>query len=219
MRQICLPIFFLVLISCKKELSNTEQPNQDDTSLPLADTSRISDTTIFFDVVIDGQRQLQIQPLNNYSVYWSGKGFPYMSGTYGLYEQGITGTVNQGLVLFNGNILLDPTDTTFLLKNERMVSGFQPGYYSYTQDPTNSSGIQIHWIDVAGKIWATEFGSADQSGSSFQIISRVIFDPNYNTTGITHGLYIRCAFNSMLYDNTGKSIELKNGRLGISVWL
>lgn len=100
-----------------------------------------------------------------------------------------------------------------------MFNGFQAGSYSYTQDLKNNSGVQIHWIDTTGKTWASEFGSADQSGSAFQIINRVNLDTSYNTTGITHGIYIRCAFNCKLYDNTGKNMELKNGRLGISVWL
>jgi hypothetical protein len=218
MRQICLSIFFLALISCKKELSNAEQTKQDNTSLPLADTSRINDTTIFFDVVVDGKRQLQIQPLNNYFVYWAGV-VPYTSGSYGLYEQGITGEANQGLVLIRGNISLDVNDTSILLKNERMVNGFGAGVYPYTQNPNNSSGVQIHWIDPTGKTWATNLGNASQSGNTFQIMDQVNLDTSYNATGITHGIYIRCAFNCTLYNNTGKSIELKNGRLGISVWL
>jgi hypothetical protein len=143
---------------------------------------------------------------------------PYISGSYGLYEQGITGNVNQGLVLFNG-ISVGPNDTSLLLKNERMFNGFKPGYYSYTQNPNDSSGIHLHWIDTTEKTWGSEFGSANQPASSFQIISRLNLDTSYNTTGISHGIYVRCVFNCMLYDNTGKSVELKNGRLGISVWL
>ena len=100
-----------------------------------------------------------------------------------------------------------------------MFNGFGAGIYPYTQNPTNSTGIQVHWIDPTGKTWGSDFGVADQSGGIFQIINRVNLDTSYNATGITHGIYIRCAFNCRLYDNTGKSIELKNGRLGISVWL
>ncbi|HEV8504588.1 MAG TPA: hypothetical protein VGQ53_04280 [Chitinophagaceae bacterium] len=218
MRQICLPIFFLALVSCKKELSNSEQTKQDSTSLPLADTSRISDTTIFFDVVIDGQRQLQIQPLNNYAVYWTGV-VPYTSGSYGLYEQGIMNNADHGIILVNGNILLDPGDTSLLLKNKRMFNGFDPGDYPFTQNPDNSTGVQVHWIDQTGKTWGSDFGLADQSISMFQIINRINLDTSYNATGITHGIYVRCAFNCVLYDNSGNTIELKNGRLGISVWL
>jgi hypothetical protein len=217
-RVVSLAIFHVVLISCHKESAHLPQTKPDDAiSLPLADTTRINDTTIFFDVVLGGQRQLQIQPLNNYSVYWAGS-VPYISGSYGLYEQGITGNVNQGLVLFNG-ISAGPNDTSLVLKNERMFNGFEPGLYSYTQDPNNNSGVQIHWIDPTGKTWSTNLGVADQSGSAFQIINRVNLDTSYNTTGITHSIYIRCSFNCTLYDNTGKILELKNGRLGISVWL
>jgi hypothetical protein len=219
MRQIvCLAVFFVVLISCHKESVRPSQTDHDAASLPLADTSRISDTTVFFDVVVAGDRQLQIQPLNHYSVYWAGQ-VPYISGySYGLYEQGITGNVNQGLVFFNG-ISVDPNDTSILLKNERMFNGFGPGDYLYTQDPKNNSGVQIRWIDPTGKTWATDLGVVDQSASAFQIINRVNLDPSYITTGITHFIYVRCAFNCTLYDDTGKTLELKNGRLGISVWL
>ena len=220
MRQVvCLAVFFVVLISCHKQSVRPPETDQDDAaSLPLADTSRISDTTVFFDVVVAGDRQLQIQPLNHYAVYWADQ-VPYFSGfSYGLYEQGITGYVNQGLVLFKG-ISVGLDDTSLLLKNERMFNGFGPGVYLYTQDPKNNSGVQIHWIDSTGKTWGTDLGVADQSASAFQIINRVNLDPSYFTTGITHFIYVRCAFNCILYDETGKTLELKNGRLGISVWL
>src|SRR5258705_3538415 len=162
MRQIfCSLIFFSVFISCNKEsLSPQTKPNTI-ISLPLADTVLIGDTTIFFDVVIGGQRQLQIQPLNDYFVYWTGV-IPYTSSSYGLYEQGITDKANHGLVLIKRNISLDLSDTSVLLKNKRMFGGFEPAYYSYTQNPNNSSGVQMHWIDSTGKTWGTDFGIADQ---------------------------------------------------------
>jgi hypothetical protein len=82
-----LRIFYSLLLiflftSCKKESSKEQETNlSSGTSLPIKDTALIGDTTIFFDVVIDGQRELQIQPLNNYSVYWTGI-LPYVAGTY-----------------------------------------------------------------------------------------------------------------------------------------
>jgi hypothetical protein len=210
-------IYLSVFISCNKEL-NTQQIKANTTSsLPSADTILINDSTIFFDVVIGGQRQLQIQPLNNYGVYWTGV-VPYTSGSYGLYEQGITNG-NYGMVLIRGNIALEGSDTSVLLKNQRMFGGFQPGSYSYTQNPNNSSGVQLHWTDSTGKTWGTDFGVANQSNRAFHIINRANLNTAYNTIGVTHGIYIRCVFNCILYDNTGKTIELKNGRMGVSVWL
>lgn len=100
-----------------------------------------------------------------------------------------------------------------------MLGGFQPGYYSYTRNPNDSSGVQIHWVDSTGKTWGTDLGIAEQTNSGFQIINRMNLEPNYITTGVTHFIYIRCAFNCTLYDKTGKVIQLKNGRMGITVWL
>jgi len=210
-------ILALVFLGCKKEHSGKASDSSNAESiLPLADTTLIKDTTIFFDVEINGSRELQIQPLNNYGVYWTGN-LPTLNNSFGLFIQGITNNTNTGIEITRGNINAEPGDSTFQLIIQRMVAGFDTGSYAYTPDPNNKTGIQIKWKDSRGKTWSTAAGSGDQPGSKFQITDRVVdVDP---ATGITHGVYIRCTFNCILYDNAGNSLQLTNGKVGISVWL
>ena len=221
--MICAIIVIGIFARCEKEHAvntSSSRPLADTSlSLPLADTAFINDTTIFFDVVIDGQRQLQIQPLNKFDIYWAGHS-PFISGsTYGLYVQGLTNGFGYGITLTRGNIDLAVNDTSLQLKNQRMVEGFNPGAYPYTTNPNSSTGVQIQWTDGNGKKWATNFGPADQSGGTFEISQRLISDTSYQTSGITHGLYILCNFSCILYDSTGKSLNLTNGKMRLSVWL
>jgi len=211
-------ILTFTLIACKKEHSQDASGTSNATSsLPLSDTALINDTTIFFDIEIDGLRELQIQPLNNYGVYWEGI-VPYTSGSgFGLFIQGITNNINRGIEITRGNIYVDPGDTTIQLEKLRMVAGFYTGPYAYTMDPDSHTGVQIKWQDARGKTWSTSAGTGDQSNSNFQITDRVI--GYYPPTGIIHGVHIRCTFNCILYDGAGNSIQMTNGKVGISVWL
>ena len=54
-------IAIFILISCKKENSG-DSHSSSISSLPLADTALIKDTTIFFDVVIDGIENFKFNP-------------------------------------------------------------------------------------------------------------------------------------------------------------
>ena len=213
----CWLVLAFALFACKKEHSeDTSGASNSSSSLPLADSALITDTTIFFDIEINGDRELQIQPLNSYGVYWEGN-VPYTSGSFGLFIQGITNNINRGIEITRGNINLEPGDSTFELKKQRMVAGFDPGPYAYTVDPDSYTGVQIKWQDAGGKIWSTSAGTGDQSNSNFQITDGII--GYYPPTGMIHGVYIRCTFNCILYDGAGKGIQMTNGKVGISVWL
>jgi hypothetical protein len=80
-------VLILILLSCKKEYSLVKGTTNLNTtilsSLPLADTILISDTTLFYDCEFGGQRQLQIVGLNNCISFSGGNGLPYGDNTNG----------------------------------------------------------------------------------------------------------------------------------------
>ena len=219
-------VLILIFLSCKKEYSLVKGTSNLNTtilsSLPLADSILISDTTLFYDCEFGGKRQLQIVGLNNCISFSGGNGLPYGDNTkgYGAYDFNFFANDSLSALTFRrGNIILLPTDTSYLLQNQRMFHGFVPGNYSYTQNPVINSGVMIERFDSTGKFWSTRLGTADQSSSSFQILKEFNIDPQYSSTGITHYIYIRCQFNCTLYDGKGNKIEVTNGKLGLSIWL
>lgn len=211
----------LILVSCKKEASiENNKPSEKVTSLPISDTILISDTTIFYDCEFDGQRQLQIAGLNNCISMTGGTALPYVYNNYGQYTfDFFTDDSLSALTFRRSNINLLPNDTTYLLKNQRMFYGFAPNIYTFTQTLASNNGVIIERHDAAGTVWSTNLGIASQAGSSFQILKLLNLDKSYSTTGITHGIYLFCKFDCTLYDGSGKTMTITNGKMGIVIWL
>lgn len=182
------------------------------------ENTSLPDTAVFFDALINGKRELHISLENGYSNYWS-SAVAYTDNAYGMYEQGIESKGgNSSLIFSRGIIRLLHADTSLLLKNKRKIAGFQPGSYTYTKDPATNSGVILRWRDETGKTWSTDYGTALQPNSSFGITKIMQGPPNSNTALVT-GIVVDCHFNCLLYDNLGQSMEAKNGRMRISVWL
>lgn len=177
----------------------------------------LTDTSIFFDAVIDGKREFHISMKNGYFHYWGG-GAPMDINSSGTYEVGIesNGGINS-LIFFRGALRLENNDTTFLLKNKRRMSGFDRGSYEYTADPNTISGVILHWKDKTGKLWGTNMGLASQAGSSF-VITDIYKAPADPLTNIVHGMLVTGVFNCRLYDASGNFIQVSNGRMRMSVW-
>jgi hypothetical protein len=182
------------------------------------DDSNPPGKTIFFDAVINGKHELHISLENGYSNYWS-SGVSYADNSFGMYEQGIeSSSGNSSLIFSRGVIRLMHSDTSLLLKNKRKIAGFQPGNYVYTKDPGTNSGVILRWRDENGKTWSTDYGTALQPGGSFSITKVQQEITNANST-MVNGVIIDCSFTCTLYDNSGQSMTVKNGRMRISVWL
>lgn len=84
---------------------------------------------------------------------------------------------------------------------------FKTGAYNYS--PGAQNGIDISWDDADGKSWSTSFGSADQTGSNFKIVS-VADDPD------VLGKYyvkVKSQFNCILYDGNGNSLIVTGGEM------
>jgi hypothetical protein len=93
---------------------------------------------------------------------------------------------------------------------------FAPGSYPYTADISTIDGITISWTDDSGNagtsgmdnVWSTDFGTKDQTGSTFKIISATEF------TDIAGDYYmiVKAQFSCNLYNSkTGAKKVLTNG--------
>lgn len=239
-RSISLFFFFasLLIISCNKEL--TYDVGTTDTS----DTTT-TDTTIFIDVTIDGERTFGLQQLQEgnfygpwYSIWGNG---PKDTSLYGLNRPDVTFKQNVGNLIFTfskGNIYLHAiklSDNTPTPASYHTVDSFySPGTYSYSQlngdttytlpeNPNKiftktllSNGIHISWTDDIGTLWQTCAGSGDQAGSNFTITKN---ETGGNpATDISTGTTVTAVFNCKLYDNTGRVKLLTNGRFRLALW-
>ncbi len=92
------------------------------------------------------------------------------------------------------------------------------GPYDFARSIDSGTGVMINWIDANGKIWDSNFGSGDQTGSQFFITKFLSGDfhfagsPNYNQR--TEG-YFSCT----LYDGLGASLRIDSVRFSfINGW-
>ena len=106
---------------------------------------------------------------------------------------GIMG-INKGTMYFNAP---NPVDSSF-------KGFFLTGNYSYSANGIN--GIEIYWIDSTGSFWNTSYGTADQTGHSFNIDEI----QEFNIWG-SYLIKIKATFSCTLYNSSGQAINLDNG--------
>ena len=76
---------------------------------------------------------------------------------------------------------------------------------SFKYGKNDTLGVVIRWIDPQGKLWTTNAGSGDQTGSNFTITESKAQPP---TTFVN----ITASFNCILYDSAGNAKKLTNGK-------
>ncbi len=89
---------------------------------------------------------------------------------------------------------------------------FAPGDYPYTPGGSfdNGDGVNVSWRDKNGNDWDSNAGSADQTGSTFKIIS---VDDVFDAVG-NYYIRVKMQFNCKLYQHdTGEMKELTNGEM------
>ncbi|HVZ96563.1 MAG TPA: hypothetical protein VG847_06795 [Chitinophagaceae bacterium] len=84
---------------------------------------------------------------------------------------------------------------------------FATGSYPYSIDA--QSGIQIEWQDSTSKVWSTSFGTGDQTGSNFQIVS---VTDNPDSSG-KYYVKVKATFNCIFYDDLGSALPVVNGEM------
>ncbi len=84
---------------------------------------------------------------------------------------------------------------------------FAPGSYDYSINAQN--GVQLSWQDSTSKIWSTSFGTGDQTGSNFNIVS-VKDDPDASGK---YYVKVKATFNCTFYDDLGSVLPVVNGEM------
>gem|GEM_PF-2235934 len=207
------------LAGCIKEYSvagNSGPLNTALTSLPLSDTTLIGDTSIFYDCEFNGSREITIHPLGPCNLFQSKYiGFPYdfTSTTLGYDCIFNTSDTLPGtrLEIKIRSIDFLPGDITRELRRQKTLYGLSPAVtFNYAPNLNAASSVIVSRYDAAGTLWSTNLGTANQTGSCFQLIKSL---------NLPNSAYFRCTFNCTLYNSAGQSILLKNGRMGMSIWL
>jgi hypothetical protein len=85
-----------------------------------------------------------------------------------------------------------------------------PGSYPIRKSFKDGNGVMISWMDADGEIWSTEFGTGDQTGSTFNIINITDLPNDYGTFYIM----TKMQFNCKLYNSkTGAMKQISNGEI------
>lgn len=94
--------------------------------------------------------------------------------------------------------------------NDDFKAYFAPGARVYTKDFAVADGVIIGWTDANGEEWETDYGTGDQTGSTFSIISIA------DATDLTGTLYLKTKmqFKCKLYNHTtGVMKEVTSGEM------
>jgi hypothetical protein len=200
--------FFLLVnaccLSCKKEYSCEHCYQQ----APLDTT--INDDSFYTFLTLDGVRIANISGKNNNGLYYGGTN---INGYY----SGINGAATANnfaasyLEFFKGPLTINGNDTT-----AQEIAFLAPGSYSYSTNPAILNGVGFVWADANGKIWKTDYGSAEQQGSNFTITDAKL---NYLPNGRLVSIAFTAVFNCKLYDDNGNIKLLSNGKLRLLFWI
>lgn len=126
--------------------------------------------------------------------------------------------------VYGGGILWDgfgtkPTVTTeigidvgtlhnsYSASNATFKAFFAPGTRKYSKDA--AEGVRVVWTDEKDVVWASDYGAADQTNSTFSIIS-VADVVSYNGT---YYIKVKMQFKCKLYNENGDVKEVTNGEV------
>jgi hypothetical protein len=87
---------------------------------------------------------------------------------------------------------------------------FAPRTRVYTKDFSVADGVNLGWTDANGEEWGTDYGTGDQTGSTFSIISFA------DATDLTGTLYLKTKmqFKCKLYNHTTGAVkEITSGEM------
>jgi hypothetical protein len=240
-------VLFACLSGCSKNMSyepdtTSVKPTPQPTITP---DSTITDTTIFIDITLDGNRILRIENAADtatWVIQWGpyatdstiypydrvgsffvqntgdgSPGFEFTKGRVGFHDLG-------GLPADFGDSFFAPGNYTFAVKTTDTSYSYYgiPGDTITKFDQTFtktllSDGVSILWQDGNGTLWTTFKGAATQT-SSFLTISGTKPIMNGNTTGKPVGAVVTATLDCILYDGKGGSKHLTSGRFRQAVY-
>lgn len=227
--------------SCSKDVN----PNSPAQTTTLSADTVITDTTIFIDITVENVRTFQAQNPNDPKTWYIVWGLSPVDSTVYPYDRlssAFTGPganftpsleFSKGNVGFHpvGSLPLDFTDSFFAPGNYHYSVKTADTTYNYVGTPTDtltffpqfytktklSDGVNISYYDSLGTEWETFNGTADQTGSSFTVLSAKPINDG-NTTGKPIGAIVTATFDCILYDKKGNSKHLTNGRFRQAVY-
>lgn len=85
------------------------------------------------------------------------------------------------------------------------VQSYPYGKLSPSSNVDGTDGARVFYHDNDGVEWTTDLGTADQTGSTFNITEHIV-----NEAGYSHRIS-KVTFNCTLYNSTGASMVLTNG--------
>jgi hypothetical protein len=192
-------ITLLTFNSCEKEYSC-----EGCFVINIPPDTAITDSTLYTDFTIDGQRFLNISGKNNYSFSWDSHYF-FLSSAAG----------NNQLTTQRDFFIYDSAGPDIKLQR---LAFYAPGNYSYEKMLTSQEdGVRIFFTDVNGKLWQTDLGTANQTNSSF-IITKATAIHRLSDDLIT-GVLFEASFNCTLYDGLGNYKTLTNGKCRYYTWI
>ena len=129
-------------------------------------------------------------------------------------------------VIPTGSIpVIDTTNTFFFIfikhfdDNPYYAEDYAPiirkGNMSFGSIAKETDGIEIRWTDADGKSWSTAYGSGNQDNSDITITEKVTIEYPSNLIGSRPLFRIQGTFNCRLYDGSGNSIDVTNGKFSL----
>jgi hypothetical protein len=165
-----------------------------------ADDNSGSSSDYYYSITIDGHVYSQTVTQDNNWEAGSGLSGAFdvtfgASINYG-YDDAPAGATSFGVEIGTMHGYYDATDDQFR-------AFFAPGTRSYTKDFSAMDGVNIGWKDANGVSWQTDYGTGDQTGSTFTIVSIE------NARDITGTLYLKTKmqFKCKLYNETTGEVK------------
>jgi hypothetical protein len=189
--------------SCKKETEAEPAPATTTTTTTGTGAPSIT-SSFYFQAKIDGTWVTYQDGINSYASGTSGSN--YGSTTNQEEQAGLL--INYSTFRFASIFVLktiaNPTNTDY----ESMFSVRSYNYGINADHPNHPLGVDgagICFVDNSGVIWRSDYGTANQTGSTFNITEHIA-----NTDGTSHRI-TKANFSCKLYDDNGNVKTLTNG--------
>ena len=185
--------------SCKKK-DNTPATTTNTTTLPPVTSN------FYFQAVINGTAISYQDGVAGYADGGGDEGGSEPSGWQEAQNSELTvplATKNTAGFYIMKAFTYQPTNTQ--IDSMFIVKSYSYGKESMSTSTDGTDGAKVYYIDANGVEWTTDLGSANQTGSTFNITENVV-----NTDGYSHHIS-KATFSCKLYNASGGTMTLTNG--------
>lgn len=191
-------VLFILFSGCDKDDTNPEETNDD-----ITNDNNDDNTTATSSPQFTGD-------INETAVNYSNLHVGYTSSGEASTDSGTPSKFQLGFILLDSDLkhIIHVEKGTLTIpsgypSNEEFNAFFPLGTSEY--DASLEDGVVIEYTDNSGQKWSTAFGSAEQTGSTFEIIDREITEHNGD-----HVVKVKINANCKLYNQSGESKSLEN---------